>query len=112
MEVYNKLIRDNIDIIINNNGKGEVAVTKILSDMEYKEELIKKLDEEINELKEAIYSGIKDNIVEESSDVIEVIRAINSDNLDLVMEKLEDKRNKKGGFKDKKYLEVVKKISE
>lgn len=112
MEVYNKLIRDNIDIIINNNGKGEVAVTRILSDTEYKEELIKKLDEEINELKEAIYSGIKDNIVEESSDVIEVIRAINSDNLDLVMEKLEDKRNKKGGFKDKKYLEVVKKISE
>ena len=112
MEVYNKLIRNNIDIIINNNGKGEVAVTKILSDIEYKEELLKKLDEEIGELKEAINLGIKDNIVEESADVLEVIRAINDDNLDLVMEMLDNKRNKKGGFKDKKYLEVVKKIPE
>ena len=112
MEVYNKLIRDNIDVIINNNGKGEVAVTRILSDEEYKEELIKKLDEELVELKDAIVSGIENDIIEESADVIEVIRAINGDNLELVMEKLENKRNKKGGFGKKKYLEVVKKKSE
>ena len=51
MEIYNKLVRDNIDTIINNNGKNELAVTRILSDDEYKVELLKKLDEELKELK-------------------------------------------------------------
>lgn len=109
MEVYNKLVRDNIDTIINNNGKNEVAITRILSDFEYKTELLNKLEEEFVELKEAIISGINDDITEESADLIEVIRAINGDSLDLVMQKLEDKRRKKGGFSKKKYLEVVKK---
>ena len=35
MEVYNKLVCDNIDRLINSNGKDEVAVTRILSDEEY-----------------------------------------------------------------------------
>lgn len=111
MEVYNKLIRDNIDEIINNNGKNELAVTRILSDAEYKIELLKKLQEEYHELIEAINSSIKEDIIEESADLIEVIRALNGDNLDNVLKKLEDKRNKKGGFVKKKYLEVVKKTN-
>ena len=109
MKIYNKLIRDNIDEIINNNGKGEVAVTRILSEEEYKLELLKKLEEEYNELVAAINSGILEDIVEESADVIEVIRAINKDDLRDVMTKLEDKRDKRGGFSKKKYLECVKK---
>ena len=111
MKVYNKLIRDNIDEIINNNGKNEVAVTRILDNDEYKIELLRKLDEELTELKEAISSSIQKNIIEESADLIEVIRALNEDNLELVMQKLEDKRNKRGGFSKKKYLEIVKKKS-
>lgn len=95
MTMYNKLIRDNIDTIINNDGNNELAVTRILSYKEYNIELLKKLEEEINELKTAISSGITKDIIEESADVIEVIRAINGDNLELVMEKLEDKRIKK-----------------
>lgn len=108
MQVYNKLIRDNIDEIINNNGKNEVAVTRILDDCEYKVELLKKLEEEKNELIMAINSGITEDIIEESADLIEVIRALNGDNLDFVLRKMEDKRNKKGGFVKKKYLEFVK----
>ena len=113
MEIYNKLVRDKIDEIINNNGKNEKAFTKILNNEEYQKELIKKLDEdygeEYKELIIAINSGIKEDIIEESADLIEVIRAINDDNLDLVINKLEDKRNKKGGFSKRKYLEYVKK---
>lgn len=112
MEIYNKLVRDNIDTIINNNGKNELAVTRILSDDEYKIELLKKLDEELMELKEALLNGNIEDITEESADLIEVIRALNGNNLDLVMQKLEDKKRKKGGFAKKKYLEVVKKINE
>lgn len=107
MQIYNKLIRDNIDDIINNNGKNELAVIRTLTDEEYKVELLKKLEEEYNELKTAIYSGVKEDIIEESADLIEVIRAINGNDLELVNKKLEDKRNKKGGFVKKKYLEKV-----
>lgn len=107
MQIYNKLIRDNIDNIINSNGKNELAVTRILSDEEYKLELLKKLEEEYNELIAAIDSGIKEDIIEESADLLEVVRALNGDTLDLVLQKLEDKRNKKGGFTKKKYLEKV-----
>lgn len=112
MEVYNKLIRDNIDEIINNNGKNETAVTRILSDEEYQIELLKKLGEEYNELLEAINSGVTEDIIEESADLIEVIRAFNGDTLDNVLKILEDKRNKRGGFVKKKYLVSVNKIGE
>ena len=112
MEVYNKLVRDNIDTLINSNGKDEVAVTRILSDEEYKTELLRKLDEELKELKEALLLGNREDIIEESADLIEVIRALNGDNLELVMQMLEDKRKRKGGFVKKKYLEVVKKTTE
>lgn len=107
MQIYNKLIRDNIDEIINNNGNNEQAITRILTEEEYKKELLKKLEEEFNELKEAINSGVNDDIIEESADLIEVIRALNGDDLELVIQKLEYKRNKKGGFVKKKYLEKV-----
>jgi len=110
MEIYNKLIRDNIDDIINNNGKNELAVTRILNEEEYKLELLKKLEEEFKELQEAINTGITDDIIEESADLIEVIRAINNDNLEPVLTRLEDKKAKKGGFAKRKYLESVKKI--
>lgn len=53
-------------------------------------------------------SGIKEDIIEESADLIEVIKALNDDDLKLVMKKLEDKGNKKGGFVKRKYLEFVK----
>ena len=107
MEVYNKLVRDNIADIINNNGKGEIAITKILDKQEYKKELLKKLHEEFIELNEAINSGVKENITEESADLIEVIRALNDDSLDNILEKLEEKRNQKGGFSKKLFLEKV-----
>lgn len=112
MQVYNKLIRDNIDEIINTNGKNEIAITRILSDEEYQIELLKKLKEEYNELLEAINSGNTNDIIEESADLIEVIRAINGDNLENVLQRLENKRTKKGGFVKKKYLEAVKKAGE
>lgn len=112
MQVYNKLIRDNIDEIINNNGKNEIAITRVLSDKEYQIELLKKLEEEYNELLEAINSGIRDDIIEESADLLEVIRALNGDNLDNILQRLGEKRAKRGGFVKKKYLEMVKTLGE
>ena len=47
-KIYNKLVRDNIPSIIQeNNG---IPITRILSDDEYRKELYKKLLEECNEI--------------------------------------------------------------
>lgn len=104
MKEYNKLVRDKIDEIINNNGKGEKAVVKILNDEEYKNELLKKLEEEKAELINAVACGNKNEIVEESADLLEVVRAINGGDLTEVLSKMEDKKQKRGGFDQKKFL--------
>lgn len=108
MQIYNKLVRDKIDEIINNNGKGEEAVVRVLSDEEYKLELLKKLKEEFNELIDAVNRNISEDVIEESADLIEVIRALNNENLEVVLQKLEEKREKRGGFSKRKFLEYVK----
>lgn len=107
MEVYNKLVRDKIVDIINNNGRDEVAIYRILSDDELEKELLKKLDEEFLELKDAVLSGDNNSIIEECADLIEVIRAINNDDLGSVIDRLEEKREKRGGFSKKLFLEKV-----
>ncbi len=67
------------------------------------EELNKKLLEEVNEY-------LKDDNIEEMVDILEVIRAI-LDFKGTTYEEIEEKRVKKlkkrGGFKDKVYLEKV-----
>lgn len=46
--MFNKLVRDRIPEMIESNC--EVPVTRVLEDKEYKEELHKKLKEEVNEV--------------------------------------------------------------
>lgn len=67
MESYNKLVRDRIPEILDN--KGISYEKRIASQEEYKEELVKKLEEEIGEF-------TKENSIEELADVIEVIEAL------------------------------------
>lgn len=69
-KVFNKLVRDKIPEIIENNN--EVAVTKILSDKDYQNELIKKLLEEYNE----VLNARGKDLLEELADMLEVIDAI------------------------------------
>lgn len=104
MEKYNKLVRDKIPSIITNNG--EIPVTRILNDEEYKIELERKLYEEYQEV---INSKNIDRL-EELADMIEVIKALASlegKNLQDIILIAEQKREKRGGFKDKIYLEKV-----
>ena len=107
MQIYNKLVRDKIDQIINGNGKGEKAIIKILNEEEYKKELLKKLEEEMQELKNAIITGSCDDILEESADLLEVVRAINGNDISKVLETMEIKKQKRGGFAERKFLEKV-----
>lgn len=104
MKEFNKLVRDKIDEIINTNGKGEKAIVRTLNDEEFKKELINKLEEEKEELTGAVLCNDKNAIVEESADVLEVIRALNGGNLEQVIEAMNQKREKRGGFEEKKFL--------
>jgi len=101
MKVHNKLVRDKIPEIIENSGKK--PVTHTLSDEEYISELDKKLNEECAEYQ-------ADKSIEELADMLEVMYAI-AEVRGWTVSELEAVRKakveKRGGFKDKIYLEYV-----
>ena len=101
MKTYNRLVRDKIpDIILKDHC---LPTTRVLNDDEYIKELNKKLMDEVN-------SYLETENIEEMVDILEVIRAIR-DVEGTSYEEIEEKRIKKlkkrGGFKDKVFLEKV-----
>lgn len=104
-KIYNKLVRDNIpEIIIADN---ETPITHILNEEEYKIELMKKLGEELLEVRLATS---KEELTKELADMLELILSINK-TLGNTLEDLEqvrkEKLKKNGGFDKKIYLEKV-----
>ena len=102
MEKYfNKLVRDNIpDIIIKNGG---TPYTRILSDEEFKIELIKKLNEEYHEVVDS--SG--NDRIEELADMLEIIKYLAMEEgscLEEVIEVSKTKSLKRGAFDKIIYL--------
>ena len=98
---YGKLVRDKIIDIITANGEKPIYHT--LSDEEYLNELHKKLFEEANEF-------VEEDSPEELADLLEVIYAIakhKNINMKEVEKERVKKREKRGGFEDKIYLETV-----
>src|SRR3989344_1737126 len=96
MEQYNKLVRDKIPEVL--DARGISYEKRIASPEEYKEELIKKLGEEVKEFLEA---GDPD----EFADIIEVIEALEKlpeyENVEeLRLKKLEER----GGFEKRIIL--------
>ena len=103
-KIYNKLVRDNIpDIIISNNGE---PITRTLDNLEYKQELEKKLYEEYKEVLEA--TG-KDRL-EELADMLEVMKylaMLEDSSIEEVMTLSLKKNEKRGSFEKKIFLEKV-----
>ena len=101
MIIHNKLVRDRIPEIIEKSGK--TAYCHILSNDEYIVELDRKLNEECAEYQE-------DKSIEELADMLEVMYAI-AQARGYSIEELEqvraEKAEKRGGFKDRIYLEKV-----
>lgn len=101
MKVYNKLVRDKIPEIIEADGKE--CKMRILSNDEYIAALEAKLNEEVAEYQ-------ADKNLEEMADVLEVLQAIcvargySLAELEAMRVKKADKR---GGFKEKIFLEYV-----
>ena len=104
-QIYKKLVRDNIPTIISNNG--ENPITRILSNDEYKQELEKKLYEEYQEVLNTTTSNDR---IEELADMLEIIISLaklEERSLDDVIEVAKTKREKRGGFEERIYLEKV-----
>lgn len=102
-KIYNKLVRDNIPNIIEQDN--ETPFTRILDDSEYRTELYRKLTEECNEV---LTSESSEETLEELADVLEVIRSIaklENKKLDDVIEIANKKRTKRGGFEKRIFLE-------
>lgn len=106
MKKDGKLVRDKIPEIIENSGKEPII--RVLDDTEYKEELLKKLYEEYNEVIEA---KTKEETLEECSDVLEVLIALleyNGYTLEDLLKCRDEKKEKRGAFQKRLYLVKVK----
>jgi predicted house-cleaning noncanonical NTP pyrophosphatase (MazG superfamily) len=96
MVKYNKLVRDKIPEYL--DSKGVSYEKRIVNDAEYKEELIKKLDEEVKEF-------IEDKNIEELADIVEVVEALKKLSEFSEIEKIRiEKLEEKGGFGKKIVL--------
>lgn len=106
MKVYKKLVRDNIPEII--MAKGDIAITRILSDEEFSEYLAKKLCEEAQEF-------LTDGTVEELADIYEVLLTI-LEHMNISFDAFEDRRKnkaiEKGRFSKKILLDSIVKQGE
>ncbi len=98
VKIYNKLVRDRIPEIIQENG--QLCRTRILTDSEYITALDAKLQEEYGEYKES-------RSIEELADIFEVLCAMAACNgfskEDLIAAQ-ERKRVDRGGFEDRILL--------
>ncbi len=99
---YDKLVRDNIPSIIENDNKK--AIIRYVDDIEKKDYLLKKLQEEVDEF-------VLSNEPSEIADILEVIDTLIS-NLKLDKNEIykikEEKRRKNGGFEKNIILVEVK----
>jgi predicted house-cleaning noncanonical NTP pyrophosphatase (MazG superfamily) len=101
---HNKLVRDRIPEII--QADGGRAVTRVLDENGYRLALLEKLTEESREAREAS----KGELAGELADVLEVLQAIaeaHSLTWDEVSAMAERKRDERGGFAGRIFLEYV-----
>lgn len=105
MPTYNKLVRDRILEIIENNGK--TFTTRILDEKEYIEEISKKIQEELLEYLEV---ESKEHKVEELADLLELVNALaqyEGVTLEDVENVRKQKAEKRGGFRERIFLVEV-----
>lgn len=101
MKVYHKLVRDRIPQLIAEDGRR--PLTRFLSDWEYVAELKKKLIEEATEYQT---SGALEELVD-LGEVIHAILAFEKVDIATYQKMRADKRDARGGFEDRIFLEGV-----
>ncbi|MEA1936603.1 MAG: nucleoside triphosphate pyrophosphohydrolase [Patescibacteria group bacterium] len=105
-KIHNKLVRNKIPQAIKENQ--QIPIVRKLDDNDFVNELLRKLEEEIQEVIGA--RNDKEELTKEIGDVYEVIDAIiDLYKLDknLILELQKKKKQERGGFEEKIYLESV-----
>lgn len=101
MKVYNKLVRDKIPQVIEEDGRK--CETSIVS----KEQLLPLLEDK---LKEEVNEFMQDRNLEELADIMEVVFGL-AENLgyseEELLKKREEKKEARGGFKEGVFLKTV-----
>lgn len=103
----NKLVRDNIPEIIKESG--HYCEYIILNENDHKKAIKNKIFEESDEL---INAKSREEKIEEIADLLEILEEFcNIENISFeeVLTKKEEKKNKKGSFKERKFLTVFEK---
>ena len=103
---YNKLVRNKIPYIIRESNK-KAMYYKHPDDKNFDLELMKKVDEELNEFMEEWQDDNRDGMVNELADILEVFKSIvrrNNITFEEVEDRMYDKRNKVGGFDKRIFL--------
>ncbi|WP_070120428.1 nucleoside triphosphate pyrophosphohydrolase [Bacillus marinisedimentorum] len=104
MIIYNKLVRDKIPEIIEEQGK--IQSSKVLDQKDYYQMLEQKLLEEVQEFLDANNKEKTD----EMADILEVfytILEVRGVSLEEVEKKRRDKKSQRGGFEKRILLESV-----
>ncbi len=99
--IHNKLVRDKVVNIIEKSGRK--VYSRILSENEFFNELMRKLHEEVNEFHES-------NDVEELADILEVVEYLaitKGVSIEELLKIKEQKRLERGGFDNRVFLESV-----
>ena len=103
--LYDKLVRDNIPKIIKNNG--EEPVTRVLTEEEYWEYLLKKDSEELEEVKIAETLEERKKELADKLELIIAMAKFSGFSLEEIIDEANRKRQKNGGFSKKLLLEKV-----
>ena len=104
-QVYDKLVRDKIPEIIEANG--EKPVTRVLDDAEYWEYLLKKDQEELEEVREATSILERKKELADKLELICTMAIYSGFSLEDILEEANQKEQKNGGFSKRILLEKV-----
>lgn len=106
-KLYDKLVRDNIPDIIRANG--EEPFTRVLTNEEYWEYLLKKDQEELEEVRTAEALEERKKELADKLEIIIAMAKYSGFTLDEIIQESDRKRQKNGGFENRILLEKVKK---
>lgn len=104
-QVYDKLVRDKIPEIIEANG--EKPITRVLDDAEYWEYLLKKDQEELEEVREATSILERKKELADKLELICTMAIYNGFSLEDILEDANQKEQKNGEFSKRILLEKV-----
>jgi len=104
-KVYNKLVRDKIpEIIKSNNGE---PFYRELNDEEYWEYLLKKDNEELEEVRSALSFEERQKELADKLEIISAMAEFNGFTLQDIINEADIKKEKRGGFQKRLLLEKV-----